>query len=215
MRKRISLVERAYLTQARVGLDRGTQMRRSFRLVLPILMGAVSAILIAWDIHNQRIIMSMGMAWDTGAPLWPYQTPDTLLSALNFPAYLIATPVSRILGLLAPRHYLALFPAILFWWWLVGRFLDELLGNASVRKATLLALVLCVLAILLAYLGISGCIDVFRWWRTYSREVLGWSVLIPLRLIAPSMWCFALSLAALMSAKRRAGVWPSSTRRSD
>jgi hypothetical protein len=186
-------------------------MKRSFRLVLPILMGAVSAILIAWDIHNQHLIMSMGMAWDSGAPLWPYQTPNTLLSALNFPAYLIANPVSNLLGLVVPRHYFALFPAILFWWWLVGRFLDQRFANASVHKSRLWALALCVLAILLTYLGVRGSIDAFRWWRTYSGEV-SWSGLVTLRFIAPSMWCFALSLAALMSAKRRAGVWPSSTR---
>jgi hypothetical protein len=189
-------------------------MKRSFKLLLPIAMGAVSAILMIWDIHNQHVIISMGMAWDTGTPLWPYQTPDTLLSALNFPAYLIATPVSHLLGLLVPRHYLALYPAILFWWWLVGRFFDRRLANASARKSRRWALVLCVLAIVLTYLGLSGCVDAFRWWRTYSREVLGWSDLITLRLIAPSMWCFALSFAALMSAKKRAGVWPISTRRS-
>ena len=51
-------------------------MKRTFSTILPVVVGVVSAALIAWDIHNQRIIAFTGMAWDTGAPLWPYQTPD-------------------------------------------------------------------------------------------------------------------------------------------
>ena len=32
----------------------------------------------------------MGMGWDDGAPVWPYQTPNILLFTLNTPAYFVA-----------------------------------------------------------------------------------------------------------------------------
>jgi hypothetical protein len=50
-------------------------MKVPLKISLPTVIGLVSATLMVWDLHNQRVIMSMGMAWDTGAPLWPYQTP--------------------------------------------------------------------------------------------------------------------------------------------
>jgi hypothetical protein len=67
--------------------------------------------LVLWDIHNERAIESMGMAWDTGAPIWPYQTSDILLRLLNFPAYFISMPVTNALRLLATGQYLLVFPA--------------------------------------------------------------------------------------------------------
>jgi hypothetical protein len=71
-------------------LPRGTSsVKRRLKLVLPIVMGLISAVLMVWDIHNQNIIRLMAMRWDTGAPLWPYQTPDTLLYAMNLPAYYV------------------------------------------------------------------------------------------------------------------------------
>ena len=184
-------------------------MLRKFKLTLPILMGAVSALLMMWDIHNQRVIMSVGMGWDTGAPLWPYQTPDTLLLAINAPAYLIATPISRLFDLLAPRQYFALYPAILLWWWLVGAYLDKRHLEGRVRSARVWASLFCLFAVTLICLGVDGSYFALRWWWTYSRSLLNVSDLILLRLIAPSIWCFALSLVALLAARRRAGIWSS------
>ena len=40
----------------------------------------------AWDLYNEGIIAQTGMGWDTGAPIWPYQTPAILLFAINTPA---------------------------------------------------------------------------------------------------------------------------------
>jgi hypothetical protein len=181
-------------------------MKLSFRLALPIVMGVISAVLMVWDIHNQRIIMSMGMAWDTGAPLWPYQTPDTLLLAINTPAYLIATPISRLLSLMVPRHYFALFPAIVLWWWLVGSYFDKRRPGMNDRKAPIKRLLLYLLAALLIFLGVDGFIQAIRWWWTYSRSVLNVTDLILLRLLAPSSWCLALSTVALAAARQRTRI---------
>jgi hypothetical protein len=182
-------------------------MKLSFRFALPIVMGAISAVLMAWDIHNQRIIMSMGMAWDTGAPLWPYQTPDTFLFAINAPAYLIANPISRLLALLVPRHYYVLFPAILLWWWLVGSYLDKRCAGTKEQKAPIKALFLYLLAASLIFLGLDGFIHATRWWWSYSRNVLSVTDLILLRILAPSIWCFALSVVVLAAAWQRTRIW--------
>jgi hypothetical protein len=90
-------------------------MKVPLKIALPTVIGLVSATLMVWDLHNQRVIMSMGMAWDTGAPLWPYQTPDTLLFALNTPAFLISALGSNYFrfGVIAPLHYVTFFPIIL------------------------------------------------------------------------------------------------------
>jgi len=54
-----------------------------FCILLPILFGLLAVALMTWDYHNQRIIESIGMTWDTGAPIWPYQTSWIKIS-LNF-----------------------------------------------------------------------------------------------------------------------------------
>jgi hypothetical protein len=57
-------------------------MRRiRFRLVLPIVFGFLSLILFAWEYENDRVIESMGMAWDMGPPMWPYRGTVILLCA--------------------------------------------------------------------------------------------------------------------------------------
>lgn len=180
-------------------------MKFPFKLALPVVMGLVSTILMVWDLHNQRVIISMGMAWDTGAPLWPYQTPDTLLFALNTPAFLISTTSSNFFrfGLIGPLHYVTFLPAIVAWWWLVGLYIDNRLLSGSVRKTATWALVFCLLAVGLIFLGVEESRWAFQWWWTYSRRVLSVSDLIFLRLIAPSMWCFMLGLVALSAARRR------------
>src|SRR4051812_25310572 len=95
-----------------------------FRIALPCAIGALSAVLTAWDVYNWKIIAGMGMAWDTGAPIWPHQTSDILLRLINFPAFVAAMPLANSLGLLAPRYHFVVFPAGLVWWWIVGLGLD-------------------------------------------------------------------------------------------
>jgi hypothetical protein len=178
-------------------------MKAPLRYILPAVMGLISAALMAWDIHNQHVIMSMGMAWDTGAPLWPYQTPDTLLVALNVPAYLIAAPFTRLLHLLVPRHYFALYPSILLWWWLAGHYLEQRSKRVSTRNAPIAAIMLCLLSLGLIIFGAQESRWAFRWWWTYSRTLLSVSDLILLRLLAPCVWCVTLGLVALLAAWRR------------
>jgi hypothetical protein len=85
----------------------------------------ISVPLMIWAILNEQIIKSMGMAWDIGAPVWPYETPQILLFALHFPAYIVAQPVANSLGLIAPDHYWVIVPAALLWWWFLGSQVDR------------------------------------------------------------------------------------------
>jgi hypothetical protein len=176
-------------------------------------MGFLCTPLMLWDIHNQRIIQSMGMAWDTGAPLWPYQTPDTILFAVNLPAFLISNLISNAsdlyfkFGVIGPLRYLFFFPAVLGWWWLVGLYIDR---RSPDKRRPILALSLCLLAVGLVGLGIEESRWAVRWWLTYSRTFWSATDLILLRLLAPTVWCIALGLVALSAAWRRARVRPSS-----
>ena len=108
-------------------------MGTRLRIILPSVMCIVSLPLVLWDIHNVRVIESMGTAWDTGAPICPYQTSDILLRLLNFPAYFVAIPITSALRLLATGQYVLVFPGILLWWWCLGLKLDHGLVIAQSR----------------------------------------------------------------------------------
>jgi hypothetical protein len=96
-----------------------------YRVVLPIFFGLVSFALIAWEFHNERVIQSMGMAWDTGPPVWPYQASWILLQGINAPARLMDLPVIAAFGLKSGQQQLALeLPTILVWWWFIGWRID-------------------------------------------------------------------------------------------
>ena len=79
-----------------------------YRVVLPIFFGFVSFALIAWELHNQQVIQSMGMAWDTGPPVWPYQASWILLQGINAPARLVDLPVFMVFGVNSEKPQLVL-----------------------------------------------------------------------------------------------------------
>ena len=179
-------------------------MKSKWNITLLVAMGLLFGVLMLWDLHNQRVITSMGMAWDTGAPLWPYQTPDTLLFALNTPAFLVSTAGSKYFrfGMIGPMHYVSFFPAAVAWWWLVGLYIEKCAGKRRTLGASLM---LCLVAIELGLLGIEESRWAFRWWWTYSRSIITVSDLILLRLLAPSIWCFVPGGVAMVAAWRRIG----------
>src|SRR5271154_2151734 len=100
-------------------------MSTRLRIVRQSVMGIVSLPLVLWDLHNARVIESMGMTWGMGAPIWPYQASDILLRLLNGPAYSIAMPIANSLRLAAPAHLVLVVPAFLIWWWFMGFTLDR------------------------------------------------------------------------------------------
>src|SRR5512142_3185945 len=109
-------------------------MHKRLGVALPIWLGLVSAVLMMWDIHNQRVILAMGMAWDTGAPVWPYQTANILFFAINVPAYILANPISRVFHLYVPVYYVFRFSFVIGWWWFIGIIIDHRLLNKIIRR---------------------------------------------------------------------------------
>jgi hypothetical protein len=110
-------------------------MRTPLGIILPLVLGVLNLPLILWDIHNARVIESMGMAWDTGVPIWPYQASDILLRLLNGPAYSIAMPIANLLRLPAPMHLFLVVPAILVSWFFLGWTLERGLARWSFGRS--------------------------------------------------------------------------------
>ena len=171
-------------------------------MTLPVCLGLLSAALMVWDIHNQRVIQSMGMGWDTGAPIWPYQTPAILFLALNTPAYIVANPASRLLGLLIPYNYVMLFPCVILWWWLVGTLLDRGLLRPASRTRWFWIVLSSTLAVIFGAAGAYLAKDTLRWELTYGNGFLSWDDLIVLKFAAPAIWCFLIGAALLLLAGR-------------
>ena len=178
-------------------------MSTRLRVILPSVMGIASLPLVLWDIRNERVIVSMGMAWDTGAPIWPYQTSDILLHLLNGPAYFIAMPFANALRLVAARQYLLVSPAILLWWWFLGLGLDHGLVIPKSRWRWQVFSLLIVLAMLLLWAATSAFKQSFRWWSSYV-EVPGSlnALLMMTRFLTPAVWCVLMALLAVTAAKR-------------
>lgn len=172
------------------------------RWLFPLCFGIVDTALMLWDIHNQLVIISVGMGWDTGAPPWPYQTPDTLLFAMNMPAYLIAVPIERALRLFVPWHYFVLFPAFLVWWSLAGYALDiGICKGWQLNRIWQLVAACCAVAFTI--IGLYTLRSAISWWMQYSREVFATQNLIMLRLCVPGVWCLVFAAVAAAVAKKR------------
>lgn len=172
------------------------------RIILPSVMGIVSLPLVLWDIHNERVIASMGMAWDMGAPIWPYQTSDIILRLLNGPAYFVTVPIANVLRLVAPSHFLLVFPAILIWWWFLGLRLDRGLVTTNSRWRWPIFSVLVVFDALLLWAATSISTQSFRWWFKYAEVFTPLNVLMMTRFLTPAAWCLLIALLGVTAAKR-------------
>lgn len=177
-------------------------MRTRLRIILPSVMGAISLPLVIWAFYNEHVIASMGMAWDTGAPIWPYQTPQLLLYFLNYPAHYIAQPMANHLGLVSPQDYFLLFPTTLIWWWLLGRQLDHGLVRPKSKQRWLLFAILVALAVLLLWASMVAGVDAFQWWFQYGEGFWTSSTFMMMLNLAPAVWGSALGLGIAIAAKR-------------
>jgi hypothetical protein len=177
-------------------------MTTRLRVAFPTVIGAISLALVIWAIYNDHVIASMGMGWDMGAPLWPYQTPQILLYVLNYPAHYIAQPMANHLGLVSPQHYALVFPTTLLWWWFVGSRVDCGLVVPVSKGRPIILLILLTLAAVLLWGATIVLYDGFRWWFQYGGESLNISILILLEKLAPAIWGLALGLFVAIAAKR-------------
>ncbi len=176
--------------------------RKPYRIMLPLIVGCVSCLLIIWDLHNNRVIASMGMAWDTGPPVWPYEASWIALVSINAPAYVLSAPLFLLLhAQTSPQCYPLFFPVIIIWWWWLGSRIDlGLFPSRSHRHRWRVSVSLMAAALSLYCLGILAILDYARWWSEY-----GYSGMRLLRTAGPMLWCFALAVALTVSALRAIG----------
>ena len=166
-------------------------MGSRLNVTLPSAAAAISLPLMIWAIFNEHVIASMGMAWDTGAPVWPYETPQILLYALNFPAHVVGQPIANFLGLTAPVHYAVIFPVTLVWWWFLGSQLDCGLLSSPRNRGWQVFSISIALALLLAWAAINAGSILSQWPFRFIR----WSdrAISTMMLVAPVLWCFVLA----------------------
>jgi hypothetical protein len=167
-------------------------------------MGAITALLTAWDIHNWHVIMAMGMAWDTGAPVWPYQTSDILLRLLNAPADFLAIPIGNLLGLVAPNYDLVCFPCSLLWWWAVGLYLDRRVPKHIYRRRRLTILVVATSIVILLSSALISALDTLRWWARHGSEFSLSNALLAVRFLTPTLWLAVLTIPLLIHLRKAA-----------
>jgi hypothetical protein len=177
-----------------------TCMRMRFRVVLPVSLGIVSLAFIIWDLYNLRVIGTMGMAWDTGAPVWPYQASLLLQQAINAPAFVLAAPFFFLPHLQTmEERYLVLLPVILLWWWWLGTRIDfGILGREQFRRPRLFAFLLAGIASALLYTGTRIIIDAAHRWLIYGPPHL----LLLTQTAGAALWSFALACGCLFGTLR-------------
>lgn len=161
-----------------------------YRKLLPLVMGGVAAVLIAWDIYNAEVAYEMGMAWDTGWPVVPYRLPEILLPGLNFPAYVLASPFLWLLDLkMQADRYPVLFVAIVAWWHLLGRRLDLGITPPSWTRFTRAGALLCiVIGIGTAYMALDAAAAGVQWWLKYSQGLMSDQTVLLFLYVGPAAW---------------------------
>ena len=174
------------------------------RVLLPIVFGVLALVLFVWEYENDRVVESMGMAWDTGPPMWPYVAVPLVSYAINAPAYIVCWPI---LKLLSPGalwvQYVVWFPAIVMLWWWVGTRMDfGLLGRRRYSSTRLLTAVLVVGALALLALSVRLALGEYRLFQNYWPPNPPIYALLLLRAIGPIAWCLCLAAVFVRSAIR-------------
>jgi hypothetical protein len=168
---------------------------------LPTAVSALSAILTAWDIYNAKIIASMGMAWDTGAPIWPYQTSDILLRFINLPAFLVGMPLAKLLKLSAPAYHLLVFPCGIVWWWFVGSRLDHRTMDRPRHRRWVVFVALALCSGLLLSAAMAELVGLFHWWAKYGAWQWNLNTLVGMiRFLTVPIWFAAAAGVAAIAA---------------
>jgi hypothetical protein len=175
-----------------------------FRVVLPVVFGFLAVVLMLWDYENNRMIELMGMAWDLGPPVWPYQVVYTALFAINAPAFVISFPLLKLLNLQAlVLQYAIWLPAIAGWWWWVGTRIDfPILGRARFRYPKTLTTVLIIASLALIYLGASVALQEVHWWIQHADQASDYRVPTLLRTGGPLAWSSILAAGCAVASVR-------------
>jgi hypothetical protein len=171
---------------------------RNDRIVLPAVMGLVSAVLMAWEYYNSKVIAPMGMGWDTGAPMWPYQTPEIFLKLLNAPAYLLAAPIwfAFDLRMHEQRQPVLMVAIVVSWLGLVRMTGLGVWSRARRRGRAAFVVGLLLSVVVFSFAGVALIASSLAWWSYYGDWSLP-SALIFARIAAVAPWSFVLALASV------------------
>src|SRR5437868_5809267 len=123
----------------------------------------------------------------------PFETPQIALTIVNFPAYVVAIPISNALKLpTTDWRNLICLPSILLLWYCVGRRIDfGLLPEKCKRLGAWLRILLLVVAIAAFLAGLYAFADSLKWWLEYGGPSVS-QVLIFTRRNTPTPWCLLL-----------------------
>jgi hypothetical protein len=175
-----------------------------FRVVLPIVLSFLAAMLMLWDFENNRMVGLMGMGWDLGPPFWPYQAIHLFLFTINAPAFVLSIPVLKLLNLQTlSLQYGVWPPAIAGWWWSVGSRIDfGIIGRRCYRNPKVFAGALAIAGLGLIYVAVRVSLDQFHWWMEYAHDSSPFRVPTLLRTIGPVLWCLLLAGGCVAAAIR-------------
>lgn len=178
-------------------------MRRiRFRIILPIIFASTAILLFDWDYENSRVVASMGMGWDDGPPMWPYQTVPLISYAINAPVYVVSEPILKILDLRTSwLQYAVWFPLIVAMWWWVGTCIDFGLPIPwSASHPRLIAGLLLVGTLGLTIGAARVCLDEYHWFKNYGPGRPPIYAVLTLRAIGPTLWCMFFAGAFVRAA---------------
>lgn len=173
------------------------------RYSLPSVFGLLTIGLILWDIHNQEIVASVGMGFDTGVPIWPYETARILMVVVSLPAAVPILLLARIVGVEwePARYVMMMIGTLTFWWWIGSRIDFGLIPRRSIRhpRAVAIGLLGCSIASLI--LGVFSFAGPFRWWREYGGADIDSLIRLALGVVG-FLWCAVAAFTCVVASKR-------------
>jgi hypothetical protein len=178
-----------------------------YRLKLPVVIGALSVVLIGLDVYFWYLSPNAAIVRHSGAPIWPYRMPQLLLLSINAPVYLLTTPLLRLAGLhVFWVHQIERLPFIVLWWYWVGRRLDlGLVPSSWLNLGRWIALIPVLLGMSVAYLGLVTLVDGWKWWSQWGGSLWSSQALLLIDYVVPSIWWFVLAAWLGLVAVRIAG----------
>ncbi len=163
-------------------------MRWPFRVILPVVFGALALVLIFWD----RQIQEACWRCDTGPA---FAAPLFLLQSINAPAFV----AGALLTLSAFPSYGVQFVLICLWWWWFGRCVD--LGFPPAAAFRLFKLWASLLGMLACFLLLAGLWVVREIFEAPAGEGSAYRLFLA-RAICLVVWAFALAGGCVWGAIR-------------
>lgn len=145
--------------------------------------------MLAWQQHNERVIAAMGMAWDTGAPVWPYEAPWIVFAIVNAPAALAGVAVSHLASIQAFEGRLPIhLTAAILLWFSVGTLIDRGVYRRRLRAKSWVFAVVVGAGLACLCLGLVSVYSGISWWSSYGASSTS-DILLFIRLVAIVPWC--------------------------